>query len=612
MNSLAAVTRSLRLLSSRDRSLLIIASLLQSGLALLDLAAVLLIGLVVSQAFEEPAVESVVTVTVPGPWPLTLNDVSIIALAVCAGVLLVAKSLLSLGVSRRIYKFLANRQAIVAAGLADRLLHQPLLEIQRRASQETVFALGGGVLAATVNTLGPATVIFSEIVLTIVMAIGLFAVDPFVAVFAIAFFSILAVILQMSTGRWAYALGVRGAQAEIASSSAVQHALRAYREVSVAGRQSLFVTRFSDERWRAAKVQADYFVLSQITKYTFEIGLVIGGALLVGILASTQGLGTAMGTLSVFLLAAARVFPSILRAQGMANSLRNSEGLADTTFRLIDDLDSADRLWGPSPRRVCNASPNLGTRMPRYVGFEPTITMRNATFTYPGAHHPVFQDVSVDVEAGSSLALVGPTGAGKSTLADVILGLIDADTGSVRISQLSPKDAVCRWPGAIAYVPQDVAILTGTIRDNVALGFAARDIDDDMVWTSLEQAHLRDFLATQRAGLETVVGEHGVKLSGGQRQRLGIARALYSQPKLIVFDEATSALDAATEAQIGTMLHELSGEVTTVVIAHRLATVRAADQIMYLADGQVQGLGRFDEVRKQVPDFDKQSRLLGL
>ena len=234
------------------------------------------------------------------------------------------------------------------------------------------------------------------------------------------------------------------------------------------------------------------------------------------------------------------------------------------------------------------------------------------TITYPGADRPALLDASAHVEPGHSLALVGSTGAGKSTLADVILGVLDLDAGSVLISGVTPREATQRWPGAIAYVPQSVGLTEGTIRENVALGLPDIAIDDDMVWDALERAHLAEFLRETREGLDTVVGERGVRLSGGQRQRLGIARALYTRPRLLVLDEATSALDAETEQSITKTLQDLEGEVTTVTIAHRLATIRHADEVLFLREGVIVARGTFDEVRASTPDFDRSARLLGM
>jgi len=231
---------------------------------------------------------------------------------------------------------------------------------------------------------------------------------------------------------------------------------------------------------------------------------------------------------------------------------------------------------------------------------------------YPGTSGPALRGLSLSVPQGTSTALVGSTGAGKSTLADIILGVLEPDQGSVTISGVSPRKAIDLWPGAVTYVPQTVALVEGTVRDNVALGLPRDFINDDFVWDALERAHLAEFLRVSREGLNTKIGERGFRLSGGQRQRLGIARALFTRPKLLILDEATSSLDSETEQAITDTLRELEGHVTTITVAHRLATVRLVDQIAFLKDGELITRGTFDEVRERVPDFRRQADLLGL
>ena len=189
---------------------------------------------------------------------------------------------------------------------------------------------------------------------------------------------------------------------------------------------------------------------------------------------------------------------------------------------------------------------------------------------------------------------------------------MDPDKGRVLISGCSPVSAISRWPGSIGYVPQQVSLVNGSIRENVGLGLKPDEVSDNEVWEALEIAQLSQYLDGSREGLDTLVGEAGIKLSGGQRQRLGLARALMTKPKMIVLDEATSALDSETEAAISGALRSLHGEVTTVTVAHRLATVKDADLVLFLEHGIVKGRGSFESVREQSPAFNRQANLLGL
>jgi ABC-type bacteriocin/lantibiotic exporter with double-glycine peptidase domain len=292
--------------------------------------------------------------------------------------------------------------------------------------------------------------------------------------------------------------------------------------------------------------------------------------------------------------------------------IRNSAGSADYTYRLITALLEAEKNYTPVQVDETTAKEFNAAIHAEFPGFLATVQCTDVSMHYPMANRPALSNVSLSISAGESVALVGSTGAGKSTLADVILGVLLPNSGDVKISGLQPLDVVRKWPGAMAYVPQDVKVLSGTVRENVALGIPPEDIDDSLVWGALERAHLAAFLSHDRLGIGTQVGENGVQLSGGQRQRLGIARALYSRPRLLVLDEATSALDAETEKAITETLDSLVGEVTLIVIAHRLATVRNCNQVVYVRDGRISSSGSFEHVRDSEPHFDSQAKILGL
>jgi ABC-type multidrug transport system fused ATPase/permease subunit len=240
------------------------------------------------------------------------------------------------------------------------------------------------------------------------------------------------------------------------------------------------------------------------------------------------------------------------------------------------------------------------------------VSIENVSLTYPSGQRKALSNVNLSFGVGELIAIVGPSGAGKTSLVDVLLGVINPDEGNVTISQLLPQAAVTKWPGAISYVPQDVTVVNGSIRQNVALGYPDLMATDELVNKALETAQLREFVSSLSEGLDTHVGERGTKISGGQRQRLGIARAMFTQPKLLVLDDATSSLDGQTESDISDAIQNLKGSVTVVLIAHRLSTVRKADTVIYMDQGKVLFQGTFDEVRSSIPDFDNQARLMGL
>jgi ABC-type multidrug transport system fused ATPase/permease subunit len=345
-------------------------------------------------------------------------------------------------------------------------------------------------------------------------------------------------------------------------------------------------------------------MINILPKYVSEAALVAGSFLLAGSLFATQSIAAAAGTFALFLATATRVMPSLLRLQTAALAIRSAAGNAQPTFKLAEDLGySVD-----GPRAADPPLPHAEGNRP----FTPRIDVSNVSFTYPESDEPAIRGIDLTVEAGASVALVGRSGAGKSTLADIILGVLPADKGMVTVSGISPGEAVQRWPGSVAYVPQDVTLTNETVRANVALGLPRELTDDQQVWEALRRANLEDYLRAQPEGLDAEIGERGLRLSGGQRQRLGIARALFTRPQLLVLDEATSALDAETEQSITHMLESLDEDVTTVIIAHRLSTIRNSDQVVYLDKGVAVAKGSFTEVCDRVPALQTQAELMGL
>ena len=315
---------------------------------------------------------------------------------------------------------------------------------------------------------------------------------------------------------------------------------------------------------------------------------------------------SAIESLTIFLAAGSRILPSILRIQGGVSSFQGSFGAAEYAFKFIDRLKEEEGFNTPA-----TVSP-LFSGNEQITDFEPTVSISSVTFSYNQGSKPALTDISLEVEKGSTLAIVGGTGAGKSTLADLILGLLSPQSGQVKVSGVNPISAVKLWPGKIGYVPQTISLFDSDIRQNVAIGLCSEEIDDTKVWKALAQAKLSDFVKSSSDGLDTLIGERGANLSGGQIQRLGLARALYHQPELLILDEATSALDAETEYIITKALESLSGRVTIIIVAHRLTTVRNAKKIAYLENGKLISVGTFENVRKMVPSFDVQANLFGL
>lgn len=515
--------------------------------------------------------------------------------------LLVGRTILSIIFTRKILFFLSRRGAKISAILVSRLLARPLLTIQARTTQETLYALTTGVEVVTIGILATVIVMISDVSLLIVLAIGLFLVDPTTSIGTFVFFLLIGLFLYRLMHEKASIFGSRSSNLNISSSEKIVEVLASYRESVVRNRRDFYSREIGKIRFALADANAEMGFMPYVSKYVIETSVVLGALSISAIQFLLQDVPHAVATLAIFLAAGTRIAPAVLRVQQGLITIRSSLGQAMPTLNLIDALGNS--------LIIENVDDTVDVV---HVGFESEIRIMNITLTYPNKSTPAISNISLNIPLGASLALVGPSGAGKTTLVDVLLGVLHPDQGSVLISGLTPMQVVTKWPGAISYVPQDVLIAAGTIRENVALGYPPEAATDELVMNALKVARLDGFVADLPRGVDTQVGERGAKISGGQRQRLGIARAMFTCPHLLVLDEATSSLDGETEADISDAIHALRGSTTVVVIAHRLSTVRNADIVVYLSEGKIVTMGTFDEVRLAVPDFDRQAKLMGL
>jgi ATP-binding cassette, subfamily B, bacterial PglK len=601
----SAIGQSLNILPKSDRKKILAISVVQVFLGVLDLLGVIAIGLLGALSVsglqsQEPnrQVKSVLD-------QLSLSDSAFqtqaMILVVAATLFLVGRTILSIIFTRRILFFLSRRGARISAQLISRLLAQPLLTVQARTTQETLFAVTSGVSLITVQILATSIVMVSDFSLMLIITFGLFVVNPMTAISTLLVFSIIGFALYRFMHVRAEKLGVQNSELSILSSEKIVEVFSSYRESVVRNRRDFYAREIGKIRLALADVSAESSFMPYISKYTIETSVVLGALVVGAIEFYLKDTAEAVATLAIFLAAGTRIAPAVLRLQQGSIQVRSSLGAAQPTYQLIESLGSSQILANDDD-----------TVHLIHVGFRPEIEIRNVSLTYPSKKSPAVSGVSLSIQPGESIAFVGLSGAGKTSLVDILLGVLNPDEGSVLISGLPPLEAVAKWPGAISYVPQDVSISTGTIRENVALGFPLKHATDELVMSALKFAHLDEFVLSLPNGLDTQVGERGAKISGGQRQRLGIARAMFTKPRLLVLDEATSSLDGETEASISESFQELRGKTTFVLIAHRLSTVRNADKVVYLANGKIEAKGSFVEVRKSVPNFDRQAKRMGL
>jgi ABC-type multidrug transport system fused ATPase/permease subunit len=434
-----------------------------------------------------------------------------------------------------------------------------------------------------------------------VLTAGLFFIDPVVAIVTFFLFSGVALFLQKKMATKSRKLGKKNSDLSIASNKNIVESLNSYRETVVRNRRDFYAKKMNNQRLELSLNDAELAFMPMISKYVLESAVVLGAFLISALQFALNDSREAIATLAIFLAAGSRIGPAIMRVQQGLIAMGIAIGSARPTLDLIEEVRFVQRVPETDNSFITD-----------HTGFDANISVNKLFFSYIPQGPETISEVSFTLSPGQTLAIVGTSGSGKTTLVDLLLGILQPASGDVFISGLAPIQAISRWPGAISYVPQNVALMEGTIRENICMGYLQDQIEDSQILRAVKEASLSRLVENSSLGLATQVGEIGSKISGGERQRIGIARALLSNPKLLVLDEATSSLDGETEAEITEAIQLIKGKVTVVMIAHRLSTVRGADLVIYLDKGKIQSIGTFEHVRKSIPNFDSQAKLMGL
>jgi len=479
------------------------------------------------------------------------------------------------------------------------------LKVRAKTTQETIYSVTTGVQQVVLGVIGSSLLLFADVFLIFAFAISLFLVDTLVALLSLVLFAGAGLLLYIYLHKRAEKLGGEATRVEIYSAQKIYEVVSCYREVTVKNRREYYAKEIGSLRMRISEAQAGLGILGQISKYIMEITLVAGCITVGAIQFATQPASRAVAVISVFLISSARIAPAVLRVQTGIVSVRTSIAISKPTLDLMSEMGSG-LDFSKSETELLGEVKDFSHRQ-----FVPLIELKEVEFSYPERRTKALRNLDLTIEPGQFVGIVGASGSGKSTLTDLILGMINPTKGVARISGLAPIEAIRKWPGAIAYVPQEVNIVNGTIKENVCLGYNASQFQDKEIQTLLINAQLGELLDLPD-GIHANTGERGSKLSGGQRQRLGIARALLTRPKLIVLDEATSALDATTEANIVKYFDSIKRDITIVVVAHRLSTIKDADKVFYIKSGKVVGSGRFKKLIREIPELKNQAKLMGI
>lgn len=523
----------------------------------------------------------------------------VIVLGLIAVVFMFTRSVLSIYIGIRSYLFLGNKTSQLGEKLIRQMLSGDRFFLDFKGNQERIYALTTGLEKLGFGIIGLVGLISSDIFLCLLITIVLFVVSPKLTLLAMLILGGSVGILYFALHKRASSLAQRDAKIQIDGASLISELMGSYKQLKLRNRLSYQINLYTKNRNDHLAAFASLSMMPNISKYVIETVMVLSSVLIAGYAFSLGDAVQSVGILTIFMAAISRLAPALLRLQQNAVLLKSNIGFSGPVLELIERLKDIEELH------------ENGSKLDfEYAEFPNKLIIDNVKMAFSSGFS--LNKIDLEVLPGETIAIVGPTGAGKSTIADLILGFHTPQSGSVRIGSLSLNECISKWPGSIAYVPQDTYLIPGTIRENLIIGFNDTEIPDEKIWEALELSNLVEFVKKLPQGLESRISEMSSNISGGQRQRIGIARALLTKPRILVLDEATSALDAETENIISQNLRFAEKTQIRIIIAHRLTTVKNATRIMYLENGEVRGIGTFEELRTKIPEFERQAQLSSL
>lgn len=595
---LSVVRPLLRVLPPGSRRFLLTYGVLTAALALLDLVALGLVGTLLQSVLSGGET----SLPLVGDLGSTTGQVTALV-TVC--VVIVVKGVCAVALLRLATRRFARHEVAIGDRLLAAYLASPWEDRLAKNTSELVRTVDVGVGVTVAGVLIPSMTLFGEVGTMLAVVVAIVAFDPLVAAVTIVYLLLVAALLAGVISPRAVASGRENRTWSQRTVRVLSEALGALKEVTLAGRTPDVQERVHATRTQSSRARAEASFLGQVPRYVLETALILGFALIAGVgylagAGSGNGVARAVAAVGMFGVAGFRLVPSLTRMQTVQSTVNSNAAYAR---QVVADITDSEALLA---RRAAERPQHELTVE------HPDIVLHEVTFTYPGADVPALDRVSLHIPAGSHVAFVGASGAGKSTMVDILLGLLEPTSGHVEVGGERLELVLDSWRRRIGYVPQDVSLFDATVAENVALTWDVEKVDEARVRTALARAQLLETIDAREGGIYARIGERGVALSGGQRQRLGIARGLYNDPRVLVMDEATSALDTATEAAVTRAIDDLHGDVTVITVAHRLATIRDSDIVFFLRDGRLVAQGSFEEVVAQVPDFAEQAALAGL
>lgn len=564
--------------------------LVSVSLAVLDAAALGLLAIALSAMVSSSPVKL--------PVIGAIDSDGYVWLLLTVSLLIIGKSILSMAFQWVATRRFAQYELEIGDKLFDAYLRAPWTDRLKKNTAQLVRLADVGIANTISGFLMPSITLPTLLVTSIGVVAVIVIAEPITALVTILYLGAIAALLNIGISRRAVQAGRVNRDYGFRVAMLMTDMVSALKEITLRDKAGEVAHVVHENRIHTTRARANLGFLGAVPKFVIDAGLVGGFLLVGGVAYLSGGLAQALSAVALFGVAGFRLVPSLT---GFQSVLTNTSATAPQVQMVIDDIRE-------SRSYIDNAE---------FVGKEPikanpvVLEFKDVSFEYPGAGEQALHHVNLTLPIGSTLALVGVSGAGKTTLVDMLLGLLTPSSGTIELDGRPLENVLGAWRQRVGYVPQEVTLFDGTIAQNVALTWGA-DFDRARVEDSLRRAQVWDVVESRVGGIDSRVGDRGLSLSGGQRQRLGIARALYTDPLVLVLDEATSALDTKTESEVVKAIRRLRGEVTVVSVAHRLATIRDNDQVCFLRGGELIAKGSFDELVREIPDFATQAALAGL
>ena len=516
----------------------------------------------------------------------------------------VIKGVAALLFKRWSLKFTGYQQLATSTTILNHYMKDSYFNHKKSQPEETAYLISTYVVFAYRGFVGSIINFVGDFLSIIVLLIMILCVMPVPALIAFAYFGITIAVMQFFLRRGNAKYGEITARAGRDALRFLLDDIRGFREIRITNAHKAAIEQYREPAVRSVKSDVNLSFLNDFPKYSLEVIFIVGIAGLLALVTATQG-ADGLPSLMLFATACIRILPNATRMIASLGGIRANEFASEEVAKVI-------RSMSPEEQRLqmVEFKDEIDPATIINSGIEPVdVQIDNLVYRYPDGDKDVLKDIQLDVPAGTSVAFVGGSGSGKTTLVDLILGLLTPTNGTISSQGKDIHTDLHSWYQKIGYVPQDPYLGNGTLREAVAFGIPEKHIDDDRVIYCLELAELMPVVETLEDGINTSIGENGNRLSGGQRQRVGIARAMYRNPSLLVMDEATSALDNETEHKITQTINRISKEITVIIVAHRLSTVRNVDQLVYLSQGRIANKGTFKEVQAANEEFANLVRL---